>query len=331
MDDVTTPAARTAGPPTPDARIPVRVAAVDELADGVRALRLEPADAAGPPLPAWAPGAHVDLILPNGIARPYSLCGDPRDAAAWEVAVLREPDSRGGSAYVHDRLAVGDVLAVRTPQNTFPLVPAAEYALIAGGIGITPLLPMIDELERRGARWRLLYGGRRRASMAFVDRLAAFGDRVTVAPEDTRGLLDVDGWLDAGADAAAVYCCGPEPLLDAVDRACAVRPAHDLHVERFRATAAALAGDDAPFVVVAAESGVTVTVAEGQSVVEALEAEGVFIPTSCGEGTCETCLCHVVEGEPDHRDSVLTDDQRARGDFLPCCSRSRSPVIVLDV
>jgi ferredoxin-NADP reductase len=309
--------------------IPLRVSEISEPAEGVRLLVLRHAE--GDPLPRWSPGAHVDLILPGGLSRPYSLCGDPGARNEWRVAVLREPDSRGGSLYIHASLHPNDVIAARMPLNNFPLEPADEYLLIAGGIGITPLLPMIAQLAADRAQWRLLYGGRRRASMAFVGELRRYGERVTLVPEDECGLPDITAWLGDPRPAAAIYCCGPAGLIAAVEGVCDRWPVGALHVERFRADPAALAGEDTPFEVVAARSGVTVEVASDETIVEALDAAGVYVPTSCGEGTCETCLCQVLEGEADHRDSALTDQQRADGAILPCCSRSRTPVIVLDV
>ncbi|MGH3633930.1 MAG: ferredoxin reductase, partial [Mycobacterium sp.] len=176
----------------------VRVVAKTAVAEGVVALTLRhPADRR---LPDWAPGAHIDLILPNGLTKQYSLCGDRWDAHTYRVAVLREADGRGGSMYVHDTLTVGDVLAIGGPRNNFPLVPSRRYLFIAGGIGITPLLPMIVQAELLGADWRLLYGGRSLRSMAFLDELKAYHDRVVLAPEDEVGLLDLPAWLGHAAD-----------------------------------------------------------------------------------------------------------------------------------
>lgn len=309
---------------------PVRVTRIDEVADGVRQLVLEHPD--GVELPAWTPGAHIDLELRAGLTRPYSLCGDPADRSTWTVAVLREPDSRGGSAHVHGALRAGDALIASDPRNNFPLVEADSYALVAGGIGVTPLLPMVGELQVRGASWRMLYGGRTRSSMAYLDELAAYGERVTVAPEDEVGLLDLRGWLGNDPGRTAVYCCGPGRLLDAVAELGATWPERtSLHVERFRADPQALTGTDRPFEVVAARSGVSTTVPAGTSIVEALDEVGVYIPTSCGEGTCETCICQVIDGTADHRDSLLTDEQREEGSILPCCSRASTSTLVLDI
>ena len=188
----------------------------------------------GEVLPSWAPGAHVDVILKEGLERQYSLCGDPADAARWRLAVLREPESRGGSAHVHDHIKAGDRIEVRGPRNNFGLEPADSYIFIAGGIGITPILPMVRQASDLDADWVLVYGGRKQASMAFVEELATYGDRVILWPEDHRGLIDLPRFLGTPRDDCKVYCCGPEPLIEAVTDRCAAWPDGALHVERFR-------------------------------------------------------------------------------------------------
>ncbi|HEX6493237.1 MAG TPA: ferredoxin reductase, partial [Candidatus Dormibacteraeota bacterium] len=202
-------------------------------ADDVVSLILRAAD--GGELPEWTPGAHIDLVLDDSLVRQYSLCGSPRDRDRWRIAVLREPDGRGGSVQVHDTLHEGARVRVRGPRNHFGLSPARRYLFIAGGIGITPILPMIEQAERAGADWNLLYGGRRRDSMAFVDELAVHGDRVELVPEDERGRLDLDSALGTPREDTLVYCCGPEALLAAVEGRCSNWPSHSLHVERFAA------------------------------------------------------------------------------------------------
>ncbi|MER6976977.1 ferredoxin reductase, partial [Streptomyces carpinensis] len=203
--------------------VTLEVRSKDVVADGVVSLTLAHAD--GTRLPDWTPGSHIDLVLPNGATRQYSLCGDRWDPYSYRVAVLREPAGRGGSAYVHDTLTPGARVGVGGPRNHFPLAPADRYLFIAGGIGVTPLLPMIRQAELMGADWQLLYGGRTRTSMAFRDELtAAHGDRVTVAPQDECGLLDLGAWLSEPAAGTKVYCCGPGPLLAAVEDACAAWP-----------------------------------------------------------------------------------------------------------
>ena len=292
------------------------------LADGVVALSLRAAG--GGELPAWEPGAHVDLVLPGGVARQYSLCGDPDDRSVYRIAVLREPDGRGGSRHVHDELEAGGSVRVRGPRNHFPLLPARRYVFIAGGIGVTPILPMLARAEAAGAEWRLLYGGRTRASMAFLDELARYGEKVVVAPQDECGLLDLDRWLPG--DDTLVYCCGPEPLLAAVE---ARRPER-LRVERFAPRENVVGGEG--FEVVLRGSGVTVEVAPDASILEAVERAGVPILSSCREGTCGTCETVVLDGVPDHRDAVLSADERAAGDVMMICvSRSCTPRIVLEL
>jgi ferredoxin-NADP reductase len=302
----------------------------ETLADGVVALTLAAAD--GGELPSWAPGAHVDLVLPIGLERQYSLCGDPSDRKTWRVGVLLEEQSRGGSEFLHNGLPVGASLRARGPRNNFALARAPEYLFIAGGIGITPLLPMIHAVAARGARWRLAYGGRRRASMGFVPELDRYGDAVMLWPQDQHGLLELDALLGEPRPDLAIYCCGPEPLIAAVEQRCASWPAQALHVERFRPRAGALDGASTPFVVKLDYSEMTVPVRADQSIVDALEAAGVDVVTSCREGTCGTCETPVLEGIPDHRDSLLSAAERAANDtMMICCSRSLTPVLVLDL
>lgn len=288
-----------------------------EAAEGVVVLTLRAAD--GGALPGWSPGAHVDLLLPAG-PRQYSLCGEPADVGVWRIGVLREPGGRGGSAHVHDTLHVGASVRVRGPRNLFPLLPAPRYLFIAGGIGITPILPM---LAAAGSDWELVYGGRSRATMAFLDELA--DPRVTVAPEDETGLLDLDGLLGVPRPDTLVYCCGPEPLLAAVEERC---PA--ARVERF--TPKPVTGVTTSFEVELARTGVTLTVPADRSVLDVAEDAGVTVLSSCAEGTCGTCETPVLAGDIDHRDSVLTDEEREEGDcMMICVSRATSPRLVLDL
>lgn len=295
-------------------------------ADGVLALSLR--HPLGEPLPAWEPGAHVDVVLGPGLERQYSLCGDPADRAVWRIAVLREPDGRGGSAHVHEQLGQGDKVRVRGPRNHFALRPAARYRFVAGGIGITPILPMLAAAEAAGADWTLLYGGRTRQSMAFTQELSRYGDRVTIAPQDETGLLDLPSVLDSVPEGTLVYCCGPGPLLDAVEARC---PAGCLHMERFTPKEQQ-GGENTEFEVELARSGATVTVAADVSVLDAVRAAGVEVLFSCTEGTCGTCETDVLDGTPDHRDSVLTDEEQEAGEtMMICVSRCRGRRLVLDL
>ncbi|WP_370589048.1 2Fe-2S iron-sulfur cluster-binding protein [Pseudonocardia sp. C8] len=322
--------ARDPGRAVADAAATVVVGARRDESNGVVSLELVAAD--GRRLPDWAPGAHVDLVLPHGTVRQYSLCGDRWDAHRYRIAVLREPAGRGGSAYVHDRLGAGDTVGLGGPRNNFPLVPARRYRFVAGGIGITPLLPMIHQADLLGADWQLLYGGRTRSSMAFLDELARYGDRVRVAPQDETGLLDLPGFL-GGPDAdTRVYACGPAPLLAALADATADWPPHAVRTERFVAREAGAPVRDAPFEVELARNGATVTVTPDRTVLEALAGAGVDVLSSCRQGTCGTCETPVLAGEPDHRDSILDDAGRAAGDCMfVCVSRSCGPRLVLDL
>jgi ferredoxin-NADP reductase len=298
------------------------------VADGVVSLTLRTPD--GRPLPPWTAGAHIDLLVDGDLNRQYSLCGDPADRGAWQIAVLREPQGRGGSAYVHDRLPEGAAVRVRGPRNNFPLRPAARHLFIAGGVGITPILPMVRAAEAAGTDWRLLYGGRTRTSMSFLDRLEPHGDRVLVRPQDEYGLLDLAAFLGPPVEGTLVHACGPEPLLRAVQERCAGWPPGTLGVERFAPVRAAEDRPAEAFDVVLAHAGLTLTVPPDRSVLEVVEAAGVAVASSCREGTCGTCETDVIEGTPDHRDSLLSDDERAAGDtMLICVSRSRGPRLVL--
>ncbi|WP_371573716.1 2Fe-2S iron-sulfur cluster-binding protein [Streptomyces sp. NBC_01314] len=308
-------------------------------ADGVLCLTLRRPD--GEALPAWTPGAHIDVLLDGddreagALIRQYSLCGHPEQRGVWQIAVLREPEGRGGSAYVHDRLREGSTVRVRGPRNNFPLRPAARHLFVAGGVGITPILPMVEAAEAAGADWRLLYGGRTRTSMAFLDRLAPYGGRVLIRPQDEYGLLDLAAFLGPPEPGTLVHACGPEPLLRAVREESADWPPGTLGVERFapaEATGVLGAGPAEAFEVELARSGLTLTVTADRSVLETLEEAGVAVDFSCREGTCGTCETDVLDGRPDHRDSLLTEDERAAGDtMLICVSRSCEPRLVLDL
>lgn len=295
-------------------------------ADGVLTLTL--CHPLGEPLPAWEPGAHIDVVLGPDLERQYSLCGDPADRTRWRIAVLREPDGRGGSAHVHEQLGQGDKVRVRGPRNHFRLEPALRYRFIAGGIGITPILPMLAAAEAAGAEWTLLYGGRTRRSMAFTQELGPFGERVTIAPQDESGLLDLASVLGSVPDGTLVYCCGPGPLLDAVEERC---PSGALHIERFQAKEQPV-GEDGEFEVELAQSGLTLTVAPGVSLLDTVRAAGVEVLYSCTEGTCGTCETDVLDGTPDHRDSVLTPQEQESGEtMMICVSRCRGQRLVLDL
>ncbi len=297
-------------------------------ADGVMSLEL--VSAAGDVLPAWEPGAHLDVVL-GTVSRQYSLCGDPADRARYRLGVLLEPASRGGSAYVHSTLRPGDRVEVTGPRNHFRLEPSPSYVFLAGGIGVTPLLPMLARAAAEGADWTLLYGGRSAASMAFTDELAAYGDRVTLHPQDRHGLLDLDGLLGDPRDRTLVYCCGPEALLTAVEQRMTDWPAGALRVERFAAPVVDRdPADEHAVEVVLAESGRSLLVGPDTSILQALLDDGVDVLHDCQDGICGACETKVIEGEVDHRDYVLSDRERAANDcMMVCVSRACGKRLVL--
>ncbi len=319
---------------------PVYGLRVEELrpeAEGVVSLRLVQPD--GGPLPAWAPGAHLDVRLPSGLLRQYSLCGTPGDPTGYRIAVLREAEGRGGSLEIHDTPLVGRELGVRGPRNHFALIAAPRYLFLAGGIGITPILPMIRQASGRGVRWRLVYGGRTRASMAFVDELLALpGGEVELVPQDEQGLLPLDRILGATGDDTPVYCCGPEPMIKAVEEGCARHlPREALHVERFSATSSPKPPSPEPvdpetFEVELRRSDVVLQVPPDRTVLEVVRDVVPDMPSSCEEGFCGACETTVLEGVPEHHDTILSDEERATcGTMMICVGRSCSPRLVLDV
>lgn len=309
----------------------MQVMGKDVLADGVVMVRF--ADPDGGRVPAWEPGSHIDVIIDESTVRQYSLCGDPADDTCLTVAVLREDGGRGGSRWVHDSLQIGDLVSIAGPRNNFALESAPSYLFVAGGIGITPILPMLRAADASGANWRLLYGGRTRASMAFAEDLAAeHPDRVELRPQDEYGHLDLAAALDALDEGTGVYCCGPEPLLQAIENECRGRSGVTLHVERFAAKVRPVDALDDTFDVELRQSGTTVAVDANETLLDAVLRSGVDVPFSCREGTCGTCETAVLEGVPDHRDSVLTEEEQAENDcMMICVSRSCTAKLTLDL
>ncbi|MCB8908016.1 MULTISPECIES: PDR/VanB family oxidoreductase [unclassified Streptomyces] len=295
-------------------------------AEGVLSVELAHPD--GKPLPAWTPGAHVDVHV-GGRIRQYSLCGDPRDQGAYRIGVLDEPSSRGGSRFVHTQLRPGQSVTVSEPRNHFALEDAASYVFVAGGIGITPLLAMAREAARRGAEWRMVYGGRSRASMAFTTELALLDGEVTLVPQDELGHIDLDAVLTRLPDGALVYSCGPEPLLAAVEERC---PEGRLRLERFAAPTVERTGDDEEFEVECRASGLTLRVDANTSILDAVENAGIGVDSSCRDGICGSCETRVLDGTPDHRDFLLSEaEQTAGATMMICVSRCASGRLVLDL
>ncbi len=300
------------------------------IAENVVALRL--AAAPGASLLPWTPGAHIDLHLPTGTVRQYSLCGDPTDRHGYDLAVLREPQGRGGSAFIHDQLQAGDSLTVSSPRNNFTLAPAARYLFIAGGIGITPILPMINDAERRGIPWSLHYGTRTAAGMAFTETLTAHGNRVHLTTEDTSGILDLDRILTASTPDTLVYACGPEGMLQALESLADHLPPGAVHTERFRAAADTESASPSELTVHCAKTGIDVKVEPDRSILESLERAGIAVDSSCRDGICGTCETIVLDGIPDHRDSVLSTAERHAGNrMLICVSRAVTGHLTLDI
>jgi len=333
------------------------LAAVEPIAEGVVALRLT----GDGDLPAWEPGAHLDLILPSGKVRQYSLCGDPAERDSYTIAVLREADGRGGSLEVHDVLAAGPAggrdghgpaggrdgraaaggrdghavsIRVRGPKNHFPLVDAERYLFVAGGIGITPISAMVRAAEARGAEWTLLYGGRTRASMAFASVLKdRYGDRVELVPQDELGHPDLAAAFAAAEPGTQVYCCGPEGLLTAVENTVGDL---DLHVERFTSSGtdrvAPIPADATSFVVELARAGRELRVPADRTVLEAVRDVLPGVPYDCEEGFCGSCETRVLAGRPEHRDTILSGAERAAGStMMICVSRCSSDRLTLDL
>ena len=315
----------------------VRIARKHTEAQDICSLELVPLD--GHSLPAFTAGSHIDLHLPGGLVRQYSLCNDPGDAARYVVGVLRDAASRGGSAAVHEQLGEGQQITIGAPRNLFALHPQrpARHLLLAGGIGITPLLAMARQLAREGADFELHYCARSRDRMAFADLLQsmpwASQVHLHLDGEAGKGSLDMAGLLGTPQQDLHLYVCGPKGFMDAAlgqARASGWDESR-LHYEFFAGEAAQREGD-AGFEVEIASTGQVVRVAPEQTVVQALAAIGVEVQTSCEQGVCGTCLTRVLSGEPEHRDMYLTEDEQAACDqFLPCCSRAKSPRLVLDL
>lgn len=325
--------------PPPPALLSLEVSAVRSEARDV--LFLELRDPAGGALPPFAPGAHLELQLPGIGPRHYSLCNDAGERDRYCIAVGRSPTSRGGSRFVHEAVRRGDVLSSSAPRNHFPLVEdAPAYCFVAGGIGITPLLSMIRRCRVRGAPWALHYCVRSRQRAAFYEELCALaaetGGALHLHADDEQAgrLFDPAAALRGLAPEAHVYCCGPAPLMQAVQAATHARAAERVHFEWFAAPASAApaAGSDQPFTVTIRSTGQSIAVPVGQTLLDALDAHGVAVPSSCREGTCGTCQTRVLSGLPDHRDAVLSAAQReANETMLVCVSRARSERLELDL
>lgn len=339
---VFTPGPRTSGPAgrlrALTTATPLAVTDVRTASEGVLAVDLALPD--GGDLPAWQPGAHIELRLPSGRLRQYSLCGEPADTATWRIGVLREPAGRGGSAELHELARPGATFTVRGPRNHFPLVEAPSYLFIAGGIGVTPILAMAREAARRGTPFSVVYGGRTRATMAFTGELAAVaGDALTLLPQDEAGLPDLPALLGGLDEDTAVYACGPAPMLAAIERECARLGGgltERLHTERFAADdeeePAFDPAENHPFEVRLARTGGTLTVPADRRLIEVVREAVSGLSYDCEKGYCGACETRVLAGTPEHRDSVLSDEERAAGrSMMICVGRCKGDRLVLDI
>ena len=289
----------------------------------------------GSRLPAWTPGAHIDVRLPSGLVRQYSLNGDYRDLSSYRIGVLNDPASRGGSAEFHRDVTVGSQLRIRPPRNRFELELAGRYVFIAGGIGITPILPMIAHVEELHRPWKLVYGARTRAAMAYLPELRSrTGGEVVLAPQDECGLLDLEAILRE-CRTAAVYACGPSAMLTALEKRAAeiLGPGH-LRLERFSAPPGDLvvARENRPFELELAQTGVRTAVGADQATLDVILEHIPDYLYGCQEGYCGTCIATVISGVPEHRDSCLTEAEHYSNALMtPCVSRARSLRLVLDI
>jgi vanillate O-demethylase ferredoxin subunit len=313
------------------ATIEVAIKAIRPEAEGIVSLEFQPRN--GGDLPAFAAGAHIDLYLPNGLSRSYSLFNPPTERHRYVVAVNRDEASRGGSVFVHDKLRAGDTLTISAPRNNFPLDETAPHTvLIAGGIGITPLWCMVQRLQALGRSWELHYGTRTRRKAAFVEALAALGGALALHVDDEAGgkVLDVPGIVVRARPDAHFYCCGPLPMLAAFEAATASRPAAQVHVEYFSARDAVVA--EGGFTVELAKSGRSFAIPAGKTILDVLLDANIPVSYSCMEGICASCETRVLAGVPDHRDMILSDAEKASNTVMMiCCSGCKGDKLVLDL
>jgi ferredoxin-NADP reductase len=312
-------------PPEPDRVIGLTVVDRQVVAHDQDVVALTLASANGQRLPRWHPGAHLDVHLPSGRLRQYSLCGSPDDTDTYRIAVRRIVDGGGGSVEVHDGLTVGATVTTHGPRNAFPLTvpgygsPAQRVRFIAGGIGITPILPMLALAQRLGVDWSMAYAGRSLDSLPFVDEVTRFGDRVQIRTDDVGGVPTAQELLGDCPDGTTVYACGPAPMLTVIRAELAGRDDVELHFERFAAPPVV---DGREFAASIASTGQEVTVAADETLLAALRRADVAAPYSCQQGFCGTCRTRVVAGAVDHRDTLLTGPERDSGMMLVCISRS---------
>lgn len=311
------------------------VLVADVRAEAKDVITLELRAIAGGELPAFTPGAHLDLHLPNGLVRNYSLTNDWRERNRYVVGVGRTADSRGGSSHIHSSIRAGMQIKISAPRNNFPLDEgSASFLFIAGGIGITPIMAMVRWCVANNKPWRLIYAARSRQRTAFYEELCELGaDRVHFHFDDEAGqVLDVAQATSTWKDGETVYCCGPAPLMEAVKSLTGNWPSGAVRFEWFTVPESNEPQESNSFIVRLERSNVDFEVPEEKSILQVLEEHGFELPFSCREGLCGTCVTNVCSGEVDHRDYVLSDEERASGKMMTiCCSRSRSAVLTLDL
>ena len=332
MNTVTASPAETAAakPATVDRLVEVRLTAIRYAARDTNIYELTPLD--GKPLPAYEPGAHIDLHLPNGLIRQYSLIKDEPDPESYCIAVKRDPASRGGSRCVHDELRVGKTLEISAPRNNFALVESAKHViLLAGGIGITPIWCMVQRLEKLGRSWKLYYACRSRSDTAFLQALEKKTSSQFHFDDESAGkFLDVAGLVSEAPKDSHLYCCGPTPMLAAFESATTDWPRDQVHVEYF--TPRQEVEKKGGFVVELARSGQEFVIPEGKTILQVLLDAGVDVDYSCELGICGACEQRVVSGTPEHRDAILTEEEQASNTkVMICCAGSKSERLVLDL
>ena len=313
----------------------VRVKRISYEAENINSYEL--VTATGGDLAPFAAGSHIDLHLPNGMIRSYSLVNDQRERSRYVIAVNKDAVGRGGSRFIHDTIRAGDIIQISRPRNSFALQEDASHSiLIAGGIGITPLLSMVRRLEALGRKWKLFYAARTRCAAAFLDELNALQPDIRsnlyIDLDDERSgrLFDLGAIVGNAPVDAHLYCCGPVPMLEAFEAAAADRPPHHVHVEYFKAKEKPAA--EGGFEVTLARSNRTLKVQPGKTILDALLDAGIAVNYSCAEGVCGTCETLVLDGVPDHRDLFLSKEEHATNkSMMICCSGAKSPTLLLDI
>lgn len=314
---------------TEEKLVSMRLTAIVRAAADTNFFEFRPLSGEVPPFTA---GAHIDVHLPNGLIRQFSLTNSQDERHRFVIGVKKDPKGRGGSAYMIDQIRVGTVVKIGGPRNNFPLNESAPHSvLIAGGIGITPMFSMMSRLETVGASWEIYFAVRSLDDIVMPEMLAAYGDKVHLhVDQQAGGVLDLAELVARAPRAAHLYCCGPAPMLEAFEATTKSRPYGEAHVEHF--TSLTPVASEGGFTVELARSGITITVTEGQTILEAVRAAGVDVPSSCEQGVCGSCETRVISGIPDHRDMILSPaEQEANDTMMICCSGCKSDRLVLDL